>query len=159
MKIIFSIIITASCLILSQCRLVSDKTDYALYHDYYPALKMHQYNYAEYECKRTGVNLSYIIAIMYTESRCKDTALSRAGAIGSMQIMPFHMPKDPKRLYDPKINIHMGVKIFRDNLIRTRGDYLTALAKYHAGQNYNLSNYRWWHSYVYKIHCNATEAV
>lgn len=159
MKLLISILITVSCLMLSQYRLVSDATDYALYHDYYPALKLHQYKFAEAECRGSETKLRYLIAMMLTESEFKERAVSSAGAIGLGQIMPFHVNGDPSILYDPHINIMYASKILDRYMVQAGGDILMALKNYNAGPNRNPHKYRGWISYVYKIHVNAREAI
>lgn len=159
MKLFFSIILTLFCFHTSLYQLVSDHADYRLYRDYYPGLKIHQFNYAQFYCKVYGVDLKYVMATMNQESGFHDLALSSCGAIGSMQVMACNLPKNPESLKDPEVNIKTGIRVLRDNLILTRGNYAMALAKYHAGPNYDLRKYRWWGSYVLIIHVNAQEAV
>lgn len=86
--------------------------------------------------KKYGVDASLVCAIINQESRWKQYAVSRAGAIGLMQIMP-RTGRDAcgltkRELYDPYKNINCGVKYFRKQLKRFRSKKL-ALCAYNAG--------------------------
>lgn len=82
-----------------------------------------------------------IRAIIDIESGGNPNAVSRAGAMGLMQVMPFHFRpgEDP---FDPRHNIRAGCRVFRNYLARAREDvrmwrrnnpFRTALAFYNAG--------------------------
>lgn len=71
----------------------------------------------------------------------KDIVISRCGAIGFMQIMPFHCP-GAGNIYDPVANLSFGVKYINDQLgrsdFRVRGEddsamLAKALAAYNGG--------------------------
>lgn len=83
-----------------------------------------------------------LAAVIYTESRFNPRAVSGAGAIGLMQLLPETAKGIAIRtggeqfviddLYDPELNIRYGSWYLR-NLMRRYGDIRTALAAYHAG--------------------------
>lgn len=80
----------------------------------------------------------FIACIIDAESEGKRTALGKktryGRARGLMQIMHFHVKKkDLNKLYDPKFNIALGVKIFRGFLISRKGNLVKALKDYNSG--------------------------
>jgi len=88
---------------------------------------------------------------VYTESRFDRTAVSDAGAIGLMQLLPDTAQGIATRtggdafvvddLYDPELNIRYGSWYLSHLLRRYDGDVRTALAAYHAGQG-NVDEWR-----------------
>jgi soluble lytic murein transglycosylase-like protein len=77
-----------------------------------------------------------IHAVVTAESAYNPTAVSRAGAVGLMQLMP-----DTAKRYrvlnprDPLDNLHGGTRYLRDLLIMFDNDLRLALAAYNAGEN------------------------
>lgn len=141
----------------SSCNLVSDKTDYALFRDYYPGLKRHQFFYAEWACRFYALDLRVFIPMMSAESGFSDSALSPSGAKGVCQVMQFHAPG--KNLFDPQINIYTAARVMRDYLNKAAGDYALMLCYYNQGCNRDPHKYKGWISYVYKIMTNAREGT
>ena len=82
-----------------------------------------------------GVPASLILAVIQVESNFKTNAISSAGAVGLMQVMP-QTAKD-YGLYDdlenPQKNIDVGTRYLRDLLLMFDGDVKLALAAYNAG--------------------------
>jgi len=92
----------------------------------------------------SGIAEEVIYSIMRAESNYSSTAVSPSGAVGLMQIMPttalaFKTPGNgeiyeiKERLKNPEINIHLGVKHFKDMLVLYNGDIVYSVAAYNAG--------------------------
>ncbi len=84
--------------------------------------------------RRHGIAFPLLKAVIKVESDFNPRAVSRAGALGLMQIMPknakaFGM-RDP---FDPRENILTGTQYFRELLERFNGKLHLALAAYNAG--------------------------
>jgi soluble lytic murein transglycosylase-like protein len=81
-----------------------------------------------------GLRADLVRSVMKQESAFKPCALSTAGAMGLMQIMPetadlLHLD-DP---FDPQKNVDAGAKFLKMMLDRFGGDLTLALAAYNAG--------------------------
>jgi hypothetical protein len=80
---------------------------------------------------------------------------SCAGAIGIMQIMKVHSPKNPDARYNPNINVKLGVMYFTYCLQKSikegyKNPIRIACAYYNAGAGVKLSRYKNW-GYANKI--------
>ncbi len=83
-----------------------------------------------------GVSMSLLKAVIKAESDFNPNAVSKKGAVGLMQIMPFNFKllsiDDP---YDPWQNIMGGAKYLKNMLKKFNGDLALSLAAYNAGPN------------------------
>ncbi|MDQ1331825.1 MAG: hypothetical protein QG578_2095 [Thermodesulfobacteriota bacterium] len=84
--------------------------------------------------RRHGIAFPLLKAVIKVESDFNPRAVSRAGALGLMQIMPVNAKafgmRDP---FDPRENILTGTQYFRELLERFNGKLHLALAAYNAG--------------------------
>jgi len=94
------------------------------------------------EAHRHALEPSLVLAVMHVESRYYNFAVSPVGAIGLMQVMPetgeelaarlgIHWV-GPQTLFDPTINIRLGVAYLRE-LSDRYGSLSMALAAYNWG--------------------------
>lgn len=90
-----------------------------------------------------GAEIALILALSRQESSFNVSAISPAGAIGLMQLMPatangvaraLKIPYQPQRLgTDPVYNLRLGTAHLNDLLDNYGGSYVMALAAYNAG--------------------------
>src|SRR5580692_828661 len=76
-----------------------------------------------------------VLAVIDVESRFDRWAVSRAGAVGLMQVMPFWPERLGMRRYElvhDSPNIHMGCAILRFYLQQEHNNYARALARYNG---------------------------
>ena len=93
-----------------------------------PVIKRHS--------SRHQLHPALIRAVIKAESNFDPRAVSRAGAIGLMQLMPQTAVRmDVRDLYDPDDNVGGGTKYLRQLLDRFHGNLPLALAAYNAGEN------------------------
>ncbi len=100
--------------------------------------------------QRCGIPEWLVYAVIRAESNYFPKALSPAGAVGLMQIMPATATAVAKgggeqcnidRLLLPEFNIRMGVKHLKDMLALYNGDEVMAVAAYNAGSG-NVNRWR-----------------
>ena len=73
---------------------------------------------------------------MHAESAFNPRALSRTGAIGLMQLMPFNASRvglTQADLWNPRLNILAGVRLLAVLLAHYQGDLISTLVAYNAG--------------------------
>lgn len=96
----------------------------------------------QYNSKKYSVDPCLIMAMISVESNFKPEAVSRAGAIGLMQITPATADTlniDKNKLNEPGINIEGGTRNLRDNYNKFKGKYneieatRMAIAAHNAG--------------------------
>ncbi len=84
--------------------------------------------------KKYNIEPSLIKAVIKTESNWDPSVVSRKGAIGLMQLMPFTAKEmGVKNPFNPEENIEGGIKYLRYLLDKFNGDLTLALAAYNAG--------------------------
>jgi soluble lytic murein transglycosylase-like protein len=88
-----------------------------------------------YEAKRAGLDPQMVLALIQVESNFRKYAVSRAGARGYMQVMPFWVKligdKD-HNLFHLRISLRYGCVILRHYLDIERGDLYRALGRYNG---------------------------
>lgn len=83
-----------------------------------------------------GVDKALVHAVISAESGYNPSAISRAGAVGIMQLMPDTAKRyGVKNMMDPVDNIHGGVRYLKDLLVMFHGNIELAVAAYNAGEN------------------------
>jgi soluble lytic murein transglycosylase-like protein len=87
------------------------------------------------EAKRLQLPPALVMAVIDVESRFNRLAVSSAGAVGLMQVMPFwpqQLGMHNSQLIEIPHNIRMGCTILKYYLEREKGDYARALARYNG---------------------------
>ena len=91
-----------------------------------------------YESRRAGLDTTMVLGLIQVESAFRKFAISRVGARGYMQIMPFWSrligDGDPGKLFHMQTNIRFGCVILRHYLDRERGDTYLALGRYNGSR-------------------------
>ena len=106
---------------------------------------------ADCDRRRSGIDPLVLHAVIRQESRFQSDALSPAGAVGLMQLMPRtaaatarkeRMSKPGrKELLRPAVNIRLGAAYLSRLVKEYGGDYFRAVAAYNAGE---AAVGRWW---------------
>ncbi len=91
-----------------------------------------------YESKRSGLDTALVLGLIQVESNFRKFAISRVGARGYMQVMPFWVrligDGDASRLFHVQTNLRFGCVILRHYLERERGDLFMALGRYNGSR-------------------------
>ncbi len=95
------------------------------------------------EADRHALEPSLVLAVMHVESRYYNFAVSPVGAMGLMQVMPETGEElaarlgirwtGPQTLFEPTVNIRLGVAYLRELSDRYYGNLPMALAAYNWG--------------------------
>ncbi len=119
---------------------VPTSSNYRLYIRKRPAKSFNSYSTNKYDhyiteaSKKHGISFPLLKAIINVESDFNPKAVSKAGAMGLMQIMPTNIRKlrirDP---FNPRENIMGGTRYLKELLQRYNGKLPLALAAYNAG--------------------------
>jgi len=93
---------------------------------------------AWYESRRAGLQTSLVLGLIQVESNFRKFAVSRAGALGYMQVMPFWTRQigngDPDTLFHMQTNLRFGCVILRYYLDLERGNLSLALGRYNGSR-------------------------
>lgn len=97
--------------------------------------RLHILRRVHHEAARVNLPPELVLAVIDTESNFDRFAISWAGALGLMQVMPFWLdeigrPED--NLFHINTNIRMGCTILRYYMDREKGDMVRALARYNG---------------------------
>jgi soluble lytic murein transglycosylase-like protein len=87
------------------------------------------------EATRVNLPAELVLAVIEVESNFDRWAVSRAGAQGLMQVMPFWLKEigdNDDSLQDPRTNLRLGCTILRYYVDKERGDLGQALARYNG---------------------------
>src|SRR5688500_15971157 len=88
-----------------------------------------------YEALRAGLDPHLVLAVIDVESRFRKYAVSKAGARGLMQVMPFWVKEigaPGQNLFHERTNLRYGCTILRHYLDRERGNLANALGRYNG---------------------------
>jgi soluble lytic murein transglycosylase-like protein len=91
-----------------------------------------------YESRRAGLETPMVLGLVQVESGFRKYAISKAGARGYMQVMPFWArligDGDPSRLFHMQTNLRFGCVILRHYLDREGGNLFMALGRYNGSR-------------------------
>ncbi len=88
-----------------------------------------------YEATRAGLDPQFVLGVIDVESGFRKYAVSRAGARGYLQVMPFWVKLIGRRtdnLFHLRSNLRYGCVILRHYLDVEKGDYIRALGRYNG---------------------------
>jgi len=88
-----------------------------------------------FEAQRAGLDPQLVLGVIEVESGFRKYAVSKAGARGYMQVMPFWVKLIGGRgqnLFHLRINLRYGCVILRYYLDLEKGDYFRALGRYNG---------------------------
>ena len=88
-----------------------------------------------YEASRAGLNPQLVLGVIEVESGFNKYAVSRVGARGYMQVMPFWVKEigtADQNLFDVRTNLRYGCTILRHYLDIERGNLFRALGRYNG---------------------------
>jgi soluble lytic murein transglycosylase-like protein len=92
----------------------------------------------ERTAKQVGVEVALVHAVVAAESAYNADAVSRAGAVGLMQVMPAtaadYGVTSAEDLFDPAVNVKTGVRHLKRLLEKYGNDYGRAIMAYNAGE-------------------------
>ncbi len=91
-----------------------------------------------YEARRAGLEPALVLGLIQVESGFRKYAISKAGARGYMQVMPFWTrvigDGQPSRLYHMQNNLRYGCAILLMYIDMERGDLYLALGRYNGSR-------------------------
>lgn len=91
-----------------------------------------------YETTRAGLEQALVLGLIQVESAFRKHAVSRVGARGYMQVMPFWSrligDGDPSRLFHMQTNLRFGCVILRHYLDIEKGNLFLALGRYNGSR-------------------------
>jgi len=92
-----------------------------------------------YEATRAGLDPQLVLGLIQVESNFQKYALSRAGARGVMQVMPFwakQLGQPGQNLFHLRTNLRYGCVILKHYLDIEKGDLFRALGRYNGSLGY-----------------------
>jgi len=97
--------------------------------------RLHILTRVHQEASRAELPPELVLAVIDIESRFDRYAISRAGARGLMQVMPFwldELDRPNDNLFEIDINLRMGCTILKHYMDKENGDMVQALARYNG---------------------------
>lgn len=90
----------------------------------------------QYEATRAGLDPQLVLAVIHVESAFNKYAISKAGALGYMQVMPFWVKlignPDSHNLLNARTNLRFGCVILRHYIDVEKGNLFRALGRYNG---------------------------
>lgn len=105
-----------------------------------------------------GVEPNVIATLMQIESCGNPYAVSRAGALGLFQVMPFHF-KDGEDAFDPDTNARRGLTFFVERRAAARGNLGLAFAQYNGGMSRLNQPFASWPAETQEYYRRATNIM
>ena len=105
-----------------------------------------------YEASRAGLDPQLVLGLIQIESRFRKYALSKSGARGYMQVMPFWIEAIGNRednLFHMRTNLRYGCTVLRHYIDLENGDLFLALGRYNGSRGkskYPNSVLHAWHN-------------
>lgn len=100
-----------------------------------PTLRLEMARRVHYEARKVDLPPELVLAVIHTESTFDPEAISSAGALGLMQVMPFWkiiIGDKTDDLMNLHTNIRYGVTILQHYLEKENGNLTRALARYNG---------------------------
>ena len=110
------------------------------------------------EAKRAGLEPELVLSVIHVESAFKRFAISRVGAQGLMQVMPFwknEIGRPGDNLTTIETNLRYGCTILKHYIDKEKGDLIRALARYNGSlgkTKYPSKVLRFWQEYWFVKH-------
>jgi soluble lytic murein transglycosylase-like protein len=101
----------------------------------YSAYRVELLKNVHYEATRAKLQPELVLAVIHVESNFNPYAISRVGARGLMQVMPFWMKEIGKpgdSLFRLQTNLRYGCTILKYYLDKEKGNLMHALARYNG---------------------------
>jgi len=95
-----------------------------------------------YEAHRARIEPELVLSVIQVESNFKPFAISRVGALGLMQVMPFWLKEIGKpgdNLFRMETNLRYGCTILRHYLDKEKGNRTRALMRYNGTREYKYA--------------------
>lgn len=113
--------------------------------------------FIEQTSQQFDIDPKLVHAVIQAESAYNPNAVSRVGAEGLMQLMPYTSERiGIKDSFDPKQNILGGITVLKEMITRYDGDLIKAIAAYNAGPDAvnkanGIPNYKETQEYVPRV--------
>lgn len=94
----------------------------------------------KYEAERSGLDPQLVLSVITVESKFNKYAISKAGAMGFMQVMPFWIKEigvKNQNLLDTQTNIRYGCTILKHYIELEHGNIYYALGRYNGSRGKN----------------------
>lgn len=125
---------------------------YQKYKQQYSWLDKEIYNIVSQESNKYKIDKNIIFAIINSESRGNRYAISSAGALGLMQVMPYHVTERKEVLFDATKNIKTGIRVLNDFMIKNNGNLIKAINAYERGNKRQDVNVKYLSEIIQNIH-------